>query len=342
VVINLVGNAVKFTSSGTVTLRLATGSVGESDRPGLVIEVEDTGRGIGPEDRKRIFEPFVQLDHSDQTGTGLGLTITRQYVELMGGVIELESTPGHGSKFRIEMPMEISSAPVGALVVGADRTVAHHVAPGQPDYRVLIVEDEEVNAMLLRRLMEGAGFQVRVAEDGAMGVEAFQSWRPHLIWMDWRLPVMDGLEATRRIRTLKGGQEVKIVVVSASVFKDEREQMLAAGADDVLPKPIQFKQMYDCLTRQLGVRFIRGDSRTTGAADRDEPLKPDAIAALSQELRRELVDALVSLDRVRIADAIQSVSAVDPDLGGTLAHHADRLEYSFILRAVQAAPGSGI
>ena len=200
VVINLVGNAVKFTSVGTVTLRLATGPVGESHRPGLIIEVEDTGRGIAPEDRKRIFEPFVQLAQSDQTGTGLGLMITRQYVELMGGGIDLESTRGHGSKFRVEMPMEILSAPAGALVVAADRT---------------------------------------------------------------------------------------------------------------------------------------------GAPDRGEPLEPDAMAMLSQELRGELVNALVSLDRVRIASAIQSVSAVAPDLGGTLAHHADRLEYSFILRAVQAVTGSG-
>jgi len=125
------------------------------------------------------------------------------------------------------------------------------------------------------------------------------------------------------------------------VFKEERDRMLAAGADDVVPKPIQFQQMYDCLARQLGVRFIREERVTLGAADRGEPLEPGAMATLSQELRGELVDALVSLDRVRIAGAVQSVTAVDPDLGGTLAHHADRLEYSFILRAVQAATESG-
>jgi len=202
--INLIGNALKFTQQGGVTLRLGTK---QNTVTHLLIEVEDTGPGIAPEDQQRIFEPFVQLgEQGDNKGTGLGLTITRQFVQLMGGHLTLESTPGEGSLFRIDVPLKEVQEEDIVRPKEASQGEVMSLAPGQPIYRVLIVEDQMENQLLLTQLMEAIGIQVKVAKDGKQGVELFQSWHPQLIWMDRRMPVMDGIEATKTIRQLPDSQ----------------------------------------------------------------------------------------------------------------------------------------
>jgi CheY-like chemotaxis protein len=204
---------------------------------------------------------------------------------------------------------------------------------------VLVVEDHEVNRLLMRRLLQQSGVQVRVAENGAEGVEAFRSWRPELVWMDWRMPVMDGLEATRRIRALEGGRDVKIVALSASVLEEERAQVLAAGVDDFLSKPIEFSRMYDCLTKHLGVRFVFDEWPIPAQRRLSVALDREALAALPSSLRTELADVLVSLDAARIADVIRRVAESAPALGAVLQQHADQFQYTIIRHAVQACPG---
>ena len=335
VALNLLGNAIKFTQQGRVTLRAGSRPTNEPARVMLVIEIEDTGPGIAAADQRRIFEPFVQLGHkSDPQGTGLGLTLTRQFVELLGGALHVESTVGQGSKFRVEAPVARAEALTLPQGEAGEMRMAH-LAPGQPAPRILIVEDQAENWMLLRQLLEQAGFQVRVAENGAEGVEAFQAWRPHFIWMDWRMPVMDGLAATQRIRTLEGGRDVKIVALSASVFQEDREQVLAAGVDDFVFKPIQFKQIYDCMAQHLGVRFISDESPFAAAAPAGE-LDRAALAALPAALRTELADVLVSLDAEPIGGSIRRVAALNPALGEVLEHYAGQFQYTRILHALQA------
>ena len=335
VLINLLGNAVNHTSQGGVTLRLSSRPLGEPPRVMLVIEVEDTGAGIAAEDQPRIFEPFVQVGHqSPQKGTGLGLTITRQFVELMGGVIRVESAPGKGSTFCVEVPVKPSQVSETAAT-GTRETRLARLAPGQPEYRVLIVEDQPENHHLLRRLLEQAGFQARVAENGAEGVDAYQAWHPQFIWMDWRMPVMDGLEATRRIRALPDGHEVKIVALSASVFKEERDEVLAAGADDFVPKPIQFDRIFDCMAKHLGVRFLSVEPPRV-ASEPSAGLDREALAAMPSSLRTELADALVSLNAARIAGAIRRVAESDSALGRVLEHQAGQYQYTVILQALQS------
>jgi CheY-like chemotaxis protein len=331
-----VGNAIKFTPQGCVTLRLSVGPTDHTQALLLIVEVEDTGIGIAPEDQGRVFEPFVQVNHlTFQKGTGLGLAIARQQVELMGGRISVESQPGKGSLFRVEVPVDrVEPSEVSAAKLNHGRVVG--LAPGQPEYRILIIEDEMANWLLLRRLLEGVGFQVRVAEHGAAGLELFQSWRPHIIWMDIRMPVMDGLEATRRIRALDGGRVVKIVALTASVFKEERDNVMAAGMDDFIRKPYRAEEIYDCLTRHLGVSFVYEETPAASAAEPAGSLRPEALAALPPELRGELADAIINLDAARIGDIIRRVSDHNPALGDTLARHAEHLEYTAILQAVQA------
>jgi signal transduction histidine kinase/CheY-like chemotaxis protein len=338
VLLNLLGNALKFTQQGSVRLRLASRTLDPPDRVELSIAVQDSGPGIAAEDQQRIFEPFVQLAHrSDQHGTGLGLSISRQLVKLMGGTLELESTLGHGATFRAVIPSPTSDQ-AGAGRSPAASVATARLAPGQPSRRVLIVEDHEENWRLLRTLLEQAGLEVRVAHNGAEGVDAYQAWRPHFIWMDWRMPGMDGLEATRRIRAMHGGREVKIVCLSASVLAEERAEVLAAGADDFLPKPIRFDRIFACMGEQLGLRFVAHEPPEAESPGNE--LDIAALAALPVAPRAALAAALLSLDTERIGASIQAVAELEPRLGDSLQRLADRFQYTAILRALRAGTDS--
>jgi signal transduction histidine kinase/DNA-binding response OmpR family regulator len=335
VLINLVGNAIKFTSQGSVTLRLdgECTNAGNPEHVLLRIEVEDTGMGIDPEDQVNIFEPFIQLGNTNNQGSGLGLAITRKFVELMGGTISVESTPGEGSSFRVNVPAEEAKESEELAREGADRLIIG-LAPSQPNYRILVVEDRRENLLLLQRILEAVGFHVRVAQNGADGVEMFRTWRPHFIWMDVRPPVMDGLKAARCIRALEGGQGVKIAAVTASTFIDQRHEVLAAGLDDFVRKPYRPGEIFDCMARHLGVRYLyRADSVST----RESPSapQPDALAALPQDLRGHLKDAVISLDVRRIASMINRVAERDATLGRMLARCAEGFAYTAILRALE-------
>lgn len=256
ILINLISNAIKATEAGRVTLRLGV-KHGEVDN--LIIAVEDTGVGISSADQAKLFHPFVQVgSQSSHRGTGLGLAISREFVELMGGRITLTSVVGQGTTFRVELPVrlarpeEVPRAPeVRGEVTGLES--------GQPTFRVLVVEDQLENQLLMRRLLGDVGFEVRVAENGAEAVEQFRNWGPHFIWMDRRMPVMDGIEAARRIRALPSGKAVKIAAVTASTFQEEDAELAAAGFDGIVHKPFRSEQVFECMERLLELRFVRAE-----------------------------------------------------------------------------------
>jgi CheY-like chemotaxis protein len=336
VLVNLLGNAVKFTEVGRVTLRAST-TAAEDIGLRLRFEVEDTGIGIAAEDQRRVFQPFIQANHGGvQKGTGLGLAITRQFVEMMGGTIRLESVPAQGSLFRVEIPLEAaeeSEAPVAQE--------GHDLFPvlegGQPEFRVLVVDDNVDNTTVLAQMLRRAGFQVRVAQNGALGVEQFRQWRPHFIWMDIRMPVTDGLEATRRIRELDGGRDVRIAAVTASAFKEERSAVVSAGMDDFIRKPYRWNDIFECMRRHLGVRYVQNPVVAAETVGELGLLRPEAIAALPDPLRRELLDAVLSLDARCVGLVINRVRELDEPLASSLSWFAGRLNYTAILAAIEEA-----
>ncbi|MDD2832489.1 MAG: ATP-binding protein [Methylotenera sp.] len=332
VLLNLIGNAIKFTKQGGVTLHLATK---ENASAHLLIQVVDTGIGIAPEDQKTIFDPFVQVGElSTQKGTGLGLTITRQYVELMGGHISVKSELGRGATFEISLPLESANE---SDVVKLSDTASGEViglAADQPEYRILIVEDQKENQILLSHLMTSVGFLVKIADNGAQAVEIYQDWQPHLIWMDRRMPVMDGLEATKHIRALPGGKDVKIIAVTASALIEQRQEILDAGIDDFVLKPYRFNDIYDCLIKHLKVKYIYADAQTEHHAQ-DLTLTPEALRVLPAEIRNEMQTALESLDSEKIDMAIKPVSAYDAELYKTLSILVDNFDYPAILKALK-------
>ena len=164
-------------------------------------------------------------------------------------------------------------------------------------------------------------------------IEKFRTWQPHLIWMDIRLPVMDGMEATAKIRTLEGGRDVRIVALSASAFAHEREAVLAAGMDDFLRKPFQSHEIFDCLERHLGVRYSYRQAEPLRPTH-PGPVRAADLATLPETLRNDLADAVVHLDLQRIREAISRVTEHDARLGEILSRSAERLAYSTILKAL--------
>jgi CheY-like chemotaxis protein/nitrogen-specific signal transduction histidine kinase len=331
ILINLTGNAIKYTQQGEVIIRLGT----KNNRANhLLIEVADTGIGISIEDQKQIFDPFIQLgDRKGIKGTGLGLTITRQFVNMMGGNISLESSIGKGSTFKVDLPLVEASESEISQIAPTDVNSVTKLAPGQPDYRILVVEDQYENQLLLAKLMQSVGFHVKVAEDGAKGVEIFQNWHPHFIWMDRRMPVMDGMEAMQRIRALPGGDQVKIVAVTASAFNEQREQTLAAGMDDYIRKPYRATEIYDCLAQHLDVKFLYDTA--PDSQEQDMSLTPEMLNVLPEEVLNDLTEALQSLEPKRIEANIRRIALNDDVLSKKLSYLADNFNYPAILKAIQ-------
>ncbi len=339
-IINLLGNAIKFTERGDVTMRLKSRPTKDQNKLLLIVEVVDTGVGIPTEDQERIFEAFVQVSQGNaQKGTGLGLAITRKFVESLGGRIAVDSKPGQGSTFRVELPVERADEfDLSKVRIKQGRIIG--LAQGQESRRILIVEDQMENWLLLRRLLERVGFTVKVAEDGADGVATYHAWRPHFIWMDIRMKGMDGLEATRRIRSMEGGRDVKIVALTASVFKEERAKIMAAGMDDFIRKPYQPDEIFECLARHLGIKFVYQELSKGPAKDAVGELRPEAFYDLSPELFKEFSSALVNLDIPRIDGAIQLISSENPTLGEVLARRARQFAFGSILQVMQSAGDS--
>lgn len=356
ILMNLLGNAVKFTSEGGVVLRarMITGNGQPMNGPAILeewdsvsrirVEVEDTGPGISKEDLEQIFVPFTQSAAGmiAQEGTGLGLSISRQFARLMGGNLSAESEPGHGSNFVLEMPFtsaehdEVPLEEPARLVVG--------LAPGQRTYRLLIVDDSEVNRRLLVRLFEPLGFEVREAINGQEAVDIWKSWSPHLIWMDMRMPVMDGYEATRRIKATTQGQGTVIVALTASALEEDKEVILSEGCDDYVRKPFREEDLFNALARHLGVHFVYEEHVPAKLSRETQPRGEvrqaelaGALASLPEKWRQELHQAALLGYQDRLWSLIGQVREKEPDLARNLAWLAERYDHQAILDLLHQA-----
>src|SRR5437764_6221118 len=228
VFINVMGNAVKFTNQGGVSVRVRAHGQGPTGTR-LRVEIEDTGPGISLDDQAKLFRQFEQTKTGQQagTGTGLGLAISREFVRLMGGSVTVTSQVGKGSVFVIDLPLKAGEA--GAVLATDKPRYVLALRPGQPACRVLIPDDVEDNRPPPAQLLAPVGFEVRLATNGAEAVRQFEEWRPHLVLMDFRMPVMDGVEAIGRIRAAAGGKEPTIIAVTASAMAETRQERLAVG-----------------------------------------------------------------------------------------------------------------
>jgi CheY-like chemotaxis protein len=252
----------------------------------------------------------------------------------MGGQISLESTYGQGTTIHLEVPVDrVEDSELAHSKFNLGQVIG--LEPKQTEYRLLIVEDQMENWLLLKRILEPVGFMVHVAENGSTGIQEFKTWQPQLIWMDIRMPVMGGIEATQRIRNLPGGRDVKIIALTASTFKEERGNVLSAGMDDFISKPYRAEEIFDCLVRHLGVDFVYKDSPEHLISLPISPLNHEDLESLPAANRQEFNEALLSLDSDQIDASIHRISEQNPALGDLLMAHARQLSYTTILKALQ-------
>jgi signal transduction histidine kinase/CheY-like chemotaxis protein len=318
ILINLLANAVKFTDEGGVTLRCTTEPIQEEPTHcRIVIEVQDTGPGIDPIRQTKIFEPFVQgIDVPERKGTGLGLSISKKFAELMDGAIEVESEVGRGSLFRVRLPAEIAEAS-DVMTSDDDQPRVIGLTPGQPARRILIVEDNRENRLLLGSLLREAGFEIREARNGEEGIDLFEQWQPHFIWMDMRMPVMDGYEATRRIRNLVDGEAVKIVALTASTFKEQHPDILAAGCDDVVYKPFRGHEIFETMARLLDLQYRYAEGEETTRKE-SVKLTSEMLADLPEKLLQELRETTLALNREAALEVIAQIADRAPEVAAGL------------------------
>ena len=326
VLLNLVGNAIKFTPAGSVTVRVA-----RADGDAVRFSVQDTGLGIAPDELPQLFKPFTQTasGRKIQEGTGLGLILSSQFVRLMGGELTVESTPGRGSCFSFTIPLPpVPGAP--AAVDSAAPVVG--LAPGQPVCRVLIVDDLADNRAPLRALLEALNprppvLEVREAADGQEAVALWEAWQPQVIFMDMRMPVMSGEEATRRIKARMAARpaaaQSTIVALTASVFDEDRDLYLASGCDAFARKPFIVDELIAILERHTGLRFERAAPPVPEPGDRMPPAAVAAhLAACPADWQARLKTAVELGDFGQITGLLEPIQETDPALAATLTRWA--------------------
>jgi signal transduction histidine kinase/DNA-binding response OmpR family regulator len=332
VLLNLMSNAVKFVDEGGVTLEVRGSQRGDGQHA-LAFAVRDSGIGIAQADQARIFEPFVQAEGAGaREGTGLGLAISREFVRLLGGVLAVQSTPGVGSVFYFTITVGIADAlPQVSMknVVGLSRD--------QRGKRILVVDDNEDGRTLLAGMLVPIGFIVEEAGDGLSGLAAMTNERYDLVFMDWRMPGLDGLEATRRLRANTAMHQPRVVVLTASAFEEEKEEALAAGADDFLRKPIEHDKLFQVLESQLSLKFEHRQRAVARAAS--GLLSASQLAALDPALRGELRQALQELNMVRVTQLLMPLRAGQADLLDLIEHMLAQHQYPQLCALIDSIEG---
>lgn len=322
VLLNLIGNSLKFTPAGSITCTVThTHRLLTSDDPlakppyvensphfltAIHVSVSDTGVGVAEDELPRLFENFQQTQSGRDLGqgTGLGLPISQQYVRLMGGQISAESQVGQGSTFSFWVPAWAIANPEPSSSL-APRHKILGVAPGQPAPRILIAEDNPMNRRLLRQMLEHVGAEVREAENGEVAIALWETWQPHLIWMDMRMPVMDGYAATRHIRHQEETSErsrTSIIALSATAFEENKPAMLAAGCDDTLAKPFRLEALLNKMQKHLNLEFVYDTSDETSESQPPAGLTASDFAGLAANVVAELRHAALAGDDAKICE----------------------------------------
>lgn len=336
ILVNLLGNAVKFTDSGQVQLRVGM----HHER--MRFEVEDTGPGISPDKIEEIFLPFRQIQHSDgeTEGTGLGLAISKQLTEAMGGTLSVDSRVGRGSRFILELELPLSSQLKLPASSAYEGVVGYH----GPRIPVLVVDDNSANRGVLRAMLAPLGFSIAEAVNGLEALDKVADVCPRLVLMDLVMPVLDGFEATRRLRRLPGYERLVIVAVSASAFEHNRADSLAVGCDDFLSKPVQLEALLKCLQRHLALVWIRGTSAVISPAQQapksiDAPIPKPTSGALDELKRLADIGDLHGL--ISIAEDLERADVSLKPFASHLQQLARSFQVNRIRRFLQQQEGAG-
>lgn len=341
--INILGNAVKFTKQGGITLRV------RNEGQALLFEVEDTGVGIAQEELDLVFDVFAQSSSGQESkqGSGLGIPISQKFVKMMGGELTVASETGKGTHFHFDVQVELIDNV--ELVATATESKVVGLAPEQQLYRLLVVEDHEPSRRLLVTLLKTIGFDVSAAANGQEAVQLWEERQPHLIWMDLRMPVLDGYEATSRIKSAinnaQSAVDTKIIALTASAFEENKAKAFESGCNDFVRKPFRESDIFNILAKHLGVDFIYEKERKA----RSQTIDPDkqlpsndlhaSMAGLSPKLLEDLAVATSSCDADGIDKIIDTIHDLNNQLGAALAKLSGKFAYKEIMGLIDKAKG---
>lgn len=327
ILINLLGNAIKFTEKGCIEL-LVQLQKKDASKYNLSIAVKDTGVGIAENELNKLFNSFEQTESGklNKTGTGLGLTISQNYVRTMGGEISVSSVKGEGSIFSFSI--EVSQGCEDDMEKRIHHKVVIGLKSGQNIPKVLVTEDTLESRELLTKLLKAVGIEVKSATNGMEAIQIFKEWQPDFIWMDIRMPLMDGLEATKIIKATEKGKNTKIIAITAHVLNDEKDVILTAGCDDFLKKPYKEEEIFRVLQEQLNLEYIYSEDK-----EKVDPLflaneiEAEVLEKLPLKILEELLQATIKLDLVLIDELIEKVMTINRDIGENMKGFTANMDY---------------
>ncbi|EDX74669.1 PAS fold family [Coleofasciculus chthonoplastes PCC 7420] len=343
VLINLLSNAFKFTQEGGISVKVSRGiDVGETptaNKPEeitLQFEIEDTGAGMAAEELESIFDAFIQskTGKQHQEGTGLGLSISRKFVQLMGGDLTVASQVDQGTVFRFEIRVKLADASQVPSQQLKRRIIA--LESNQPCYRILIVDDQIDNRQLLIQLLNPLGFLLQEATNGKDAIAIWQNWQPHLIFMDMRMPIMDGYEATQQIKATTQGQATAIIAVTASSLDSQKAVILSMGCDGFISKPFRDGEIFDAIHQHLGVNYVYEET-TTPTPPNPTPahsLTPDSLAVLPADWLQAFRQATILGDIELMLSLIEQIRTSHESLANALAELTNQFELEELLTLI--------
>lgn len=343
VLINLLSNAFKFTQEGGISVRVARGidagetpTANQPDEITLQFEIEDTGAGMAAAELESIFDAFIQSQtgKQHQEGTGLGLSISREFARLMGGDLTVASQVEQGTVFRFEIRVKLADASQVPSQHPQRRIIA--LEPNQPCYRILIVDDRVDNRQLLIQLLNPLGFLLKEATNGKDAIAIGQSWQPHLIFMDMRMPIMDGYEATQRIKATTQGQATVIIAVTASTLDFEKAVLLSMGCDGFIRKPFRDREIFDAIHQHLDVNYVyeQTTASTPPSPTPSHSLTPDSLAVLPPDWLQAFHQATMVGDIDLMLSLIEEIRTPHESLANALAELTNRFELEKLLTLI--------
>jgi CheY-like chemotaxis protein len=343
ILLNIVGNAIKFTASGSVSMRISAEPVVTDFDSNFIstqiykfiFQIEDSGTGLSEQDMRIIFDTFKQTDQGKSfQGSGLGLSISRQFAKLMSGDVTVTSILGEGSIFSCVVQMIEVEANVVATLKEPDLVIS--LKAGQPNYRILVVDDVLEIRQLLTNLLESVGLQVYTAENGQTAIAMYQEVLPHLILMDISMPIMDGYEATKTIRAISRGSNTKIVALTASAFDSDRAAAIASGCDDFVAKPFSETTIFMKIASLLGAEYVYAETTTLDAETLQQqsslkPLTQEDLQVLGPQLINLIHQAALMLDETTLNELIEQIPNNYKSIAQTLEIMVANLQFEFIL-----------
>ncbi len=339
VLINILGNGIEFTEQGSVIL---TAKIKDPEKiTNIYFEVKDTGPGITPEEINTLFLPFVQTatGRKSQNGTGLGLAIAKKFIELMGGDISVHSELGKGTVFKFHVVAEITDG--SKIVKQKPNRKVVGLRSGQKKYRILVVDDRSDNRQLLVKFLTDVDLEVKEARNGKEAVDIWESWQPDLIWMDMRMPVMDGYEATKIIKSRLKDRETKIIALTASSFAEEKAILLTAGCDDFVRKPFLESDIWDTMARHLDITYIyKAEKEIYQEKEENNPSKVKLKLSILKQIMPDgwFVDvfkAASQLNRDLLQDLIAQIPSEHDSIARILTEMVDNFDFERILKIVK-------